>query len=74
MKKKNLIFFLTGLAIIWGFLSFFTISWDLPSKYTPETDGITPNLNFSAKEMMKADTYKYSETDETKMRLMTQHF
>ncbi|MBO4303335.1 MAG: hypothetical protein J6A21_01980, partial [Lentisphaeria bacterium] len=55
-------FFIPGIALLflfWGASLFFTLDWDLPSKYPPETDGIPPKLSFSAREMMRADTCKY---------------
>ena len=51
--------FFTFLLLLWGGTCFFTIDRDLPSRYTPETDGITARLDLSAKEMMRSDTYKY---------------
>ncbi|MBO5760869.1 MAG: hypothetical protein J6S53_04930 [Lentisphaeria bacterium] len=59
MDKKKIFFFSGLLVLLWCILTFFTIDWDLPSRYTPETDGITAKLDLSPKEMMKADTYKY---------------
>ena len=59
MKKINLTISLLFITLFWWTLVFFTISWDLPGTHTPETDGITSKLNLSAREMMRADTYKY---------------
>lgn len=59
LQKNRFLYFLLFLLFFWSVFTFFTISWDLPSKFTPETDGITPKLDLSAKEMMKNDTYKY---------------
>ncbi|MBR2905801.1 MAG: hypothetical protein IKC08_07870, partial [Lentisphaeria bacterium] len=59
--KKNPLFLSAFFLLLcfWAFTTFFTIFWDLPSHFTPETDGISPKLDLSAREMMKADTCKY---------------
>ena len=60
-NKKIPIFLISFLLLLccWGVVTFFTVSWDLPSHFTPETDGISSKLDLSAREMMKADTCKY---------------
>ena len=60
-NNKILIYFSAFLLLLccWGLVTFFTVSRDLPSHFTPETDGISPKLDLSAREMMKADTCKY---------------